>query len=337
MSDHQLIRTADKQYHCTVCMANWKSKPSTYCPGVRRYESLSEAPDNLKLLSYLSRRNLKPKDGVKHVAVLGREYHKLYAIEDTEVDDPDLPPIVEWDKRDGLMTRGEVRKLKKKPIDGIKPSAVAYIWDKDCEEGKWIPLYLEKDIEWDLMRDDYISKSALRDNYLLSEGWIKNIGKEDKLEDNPHSRYYAPMKLYSRKRVEKFLAENAVDYANWLIKRDKNIEIYKANKEQIQAGAARYREEQRIVRREARRVEYSMRQTSHQEALIDGNRTLSSFVKSFREEGIDNITITTQIKCCLTCASGCAYQKGFLCAIHPSGPSQLPCPDFSNRIGNIDI
>lgn len=317
MSEHQLVKTPNKQYHCTVCMANWKGKPSTSCPGVRRYELLSEAPKNLKLLSYLSRRNLKPKEGVKRAAVLGRECYELYDIDNTEFIDPDLPPIVEWDKREGLMTPGEVKKMKKKPIDGIKPSAVAYIWDKEDEESKWIPLYADSCIEWDIARDDYISKSSLKLNYLLSDGWIKKIGEPDKLTDNPHSRYYAPMKLYSRKRIESFLAQNAVDYANWLIKRDKNIEIYEANREAIKEGAAQYRKQQRIAK--------------EQEVIIKNNRPLFKFVSAFQGEGIDNAVITTQIMNCLNCCSGCAYERGFLCAIYPSGLSRIPCPEYKER------
>ena len=40
--DHQLTRTG-KAYHCEICLWDWKSKPSTDCPGVPRYDASKAA------------------------------------------------------------------------------------------------------------------------------------------------------------------------------------------------------------------------------------------------------------------------------------------------------
>ncbi len=82
-------------------------------------------------------------------------------------------------------------------------------------------------------KDSWLTKSTLKRTYLLSDGWIKKLGKPDKRLPNERWKRAAPIQLYSRQRVEKFLAENAEAYAQWLDKRDKYLAIFEANKEKI--------------------------------------------------------------------------------------------------------
>lgn len=93
------------------------------------------------------------------------------------------------------------------------------------------------------------------------------------------------MRLYSRIRVEQFLADHAEEYANWMDERDRYVAIFERHKNAISLGQERYQE----VRR--KRKEQQMR--------------------------------------CLKCASGCATNRGFLCAIYPMGLEdwQIPCAD----------
>ena len=76
--------------------------------------------------------------------------------------------------------------------------------------------------------------------------WIKRLGAPDKEIDNPHSYYY-PIKLYSRQRVESFIAERADEYCEWLDKRDQYVEIFEQNKDKIKAGQNRAREAHNLV------------------------------------------------------------------------------------------
>ncbi|WP_145837501.1 hypothetical protein [Dulcicalothrix desertica] len=61
-----------------------------------------------------------------------------------------------------------------------------------------------------------------------------------------------------------------------------------------------------------------------------GNESnLFAFLREHSEQ--DKKLIEKQVYSCLCCASGCAFNSGFLCAVHPSGSSNLPCPDYSRR------
>ncbi|MDF5726057.1 MAG: hypothetical protein PUP91_37555, partial [Rhizonema sp. PD37] len=70
----------------------------------------------------------------------------------------------------------------------------------------------------------------MKERYLLSEGWIKKIGEPDKYAEGLYGKV---AHLYSRKRVDSFLTENAQTYAAWLIKRDKYLEIFENKREEI--------------------------------------------------------------------------------------------------------
>ena len=56
---------------------------------------------------------------------------------------------------------------------------------------------------------DYITKSTVKGDYGLTDSMIKELGEPDKIKPNPHYRSAgAPMQLYLRERVEKWVAEN---------------------------------------------------------------------------------------------------------------------------------
>ncbi len=230
---HNLVKTKSG-YHCQTCNWDWKSKPYTECPGVPRYDWGCK-PDSLKTESDLHKCNLKPKKGVPRSAIIysmKRGEIDLYDVKDCEPDNPDLPPICAWDAKGELKTVGELKKINLAPDEENKPRAVAWVWDKEIEWGKWIPLYHPDDCGWKA-KDNWITKTALRQKYLLSEGWIKRLGDADRFLDNPHGRSAAPIQLFSRQRIEQFLADNAEEYAKWLDKRDKHLAIFEANKEKI--------------------------------------------------------------------------------------------------------
>ena len=101
-----------------------------------------------------------------------------------------------------------------------------------------------------------MTKTTIRHTYLLSGKWIKRLGKPGLTTENPNHHKFANMQLYSKQRVETFLAKNALKYAQWLDERDRFIVIFELNSEWIEAGradaivAARVEEERRIRERE---------------------------------------------------------------------------------------
>jgi XPA protein C-terminus len=56
---------------------------------------------------------------------------------------------------------------------------------------------------------EYITKSTVKTEYGLTDSMLKELGEPDKIAPNPHYRSSAPMQLYLRERVEKWIAENA--------------------------------------------------------------------------------------------------------------------------------
>ncbi len=147
--EHDLVKIPSG-YQCQVCKGSWVNKPQIGCPGCKRYE-WSSYPDQLKSLSDLHKKNLKPKPGSKAAGAIywkkRRYWIWLYDEQECVPDDPELPPIAQWDARGDLKTAGELRELNLAPEPGKKPSAVAWVWDRDEEWGKWIPLYTESDCQ----------------------------------------------------------------------------------------------------------------------------------------------------------------------------------------------
>ncbi|MEC4814979.1 MAG: hypothetical protein SAK29_17115 [Scytonema sp. PMC 1069.18] len=272
MQSHNFIKTEGK-WKCSVCGWEWKSKTTTLCPGVTRYE-WSTKPPNLKTAVELKRLNLKPKPSAEvrgTIFSMKNGFYWLYDDKDSEIDNPDLPPIVSWDNRAGLKTPGELKKLQLEPGD-TKPKGVASVWDTESEEVVWIPLYNPEEC---CERDSLITKTVLKERYLLSESWVKKIGEPDKLYAN---KYNTVVKLYSTRRVETFLAENAEEYAAMLVRREKYLEIFAANKERILTAAKLSRE------------------------------------KKLEEKRI----LEAQMARCFQCASGASTPQGFLCVIYPT-------------------
>ncbi len=233
--EHQLVKT-NLGFECEICRWHWKTNTTlTPCPGVVRYEYGSQ-PEHLKNLTYLHKKNLKPKPGVDPAGVIYLQKKGislwLYEEKDCQIADRNLPTIYQWDARPDLFTVGELRKQNLAPTPDIKPDGVAWVWDNADEWGKWIPLYRISSCIWQ-PKDSWLTKSALRDKYLLSPKWIKELGKCDRKLKNPHGRNAAPIQLYSRQRVENFLADRAEAYAQWLDKRDRYIAIFEVNREKI--------------------------------------------------------------------------------------------------------
>ncbi|MCC5640639.1 hypothetical protein LC593_33370 [Nostoc sp. CHAB 5844] len=304
MRQHDLIKRPGKSIECKICKWTWASKTNTFCPGCVRYGWGSQPP-HLKDRVSLHKQNLQPKKGAEpsgcHYSMKRNEWIWFYDEKDCELSNPELPPILQWDDVGELKTVGQLKKINLAPSENIKPCAVAWVWDKDIEWGVWIPLYHEDDCKWN-PKDTWITKTQLKEKYLLSDAWIKRIGEPDRLLDNPHYRNAPSIKLYSRKRIEKFLADNAEKYAEWLDKRDRYIAIFEANKDKILAGFNAYKERCEVIKKDA---------------------------EDMRKK------IKEQTKMCLKCASGCSTPQGFLCVIHPMGLLDIPCSDFQERADSV--
>ena len=235
MQAHDFEKRPDKRLQCKLCGWDWASKTNTLCPGVTRY-AWGCQPDTLKDKVSLHKQNLKPKKDASpsgcFYSMKRNNWTWFYDQKDCEIADPQLPPIIQWDDRDELKTVGQLKKINLTPSVETKPRAVIWMWNRDIEWGEWLPLYHEDDCKWN-PKDTWITKTQLKEKYLLSDGWIKRIGEPDRLLDNPHYRNAASIKLYSRKRIDNFLADNAEKYAEWLDKRDKYISIFEANRDKI--------------------------------------------------------------------------------------------------------
>lgn len=161
-------------------------------------------------------------------------WQPVYKVEDCEKLDPSLPPVYSYNDRGNLKFEWELNKLNLGPSEDSKPAGMVRWWDKETETYSWKFLYRVEDCGWKA-KDDYLTKTTLKKRYLLSEGWIKKVGEPDIITENPHSPYAAPMQLYSRQRVEKYLAAHAEEYAKWLDKRDKLVDHYYKFKDKIEA------------------------------------------------------------------------------------------------------
>ncbi len=228
---HDLMKQGDQVY-CKVCKRTWKRNPKNKCPGVEVY---SKMPNSLFKQHQLEWKNLKPKDVNSFVGVIygSGVFECLYDLENTTILDPNLPPVYPYQDRGDLKFDYELRKMNLVP-GTAPPVGVVNWWDKEAHHYYWKYLYRVEDCEWKA-KDNYITKTTLKKKYLLSEGWIKRLGGADMEVENPHYKNAHDMQLFSRQRVEEFIANNAQEYAKWLEKRDKLVDHYHKYKDKITA------------------------------------------------------------------------------------------------------
>lgn len=192
-----------------------------------------QLPDDCVWEFDLSRFNLKIRYGLKPTYYYKSSRHKEnygYRFEDLEKCDKTIPDLIvtrQQKNKLGYLTENQLKKKSLKPLLGARKCAV-YFWSKH-DEGFHV-YYHPMDTEY-LASDNWLSKATLKKVYLLPDSWIKRLGECDKLTF--HEVYKSPIYLYSRQRVEKFLADNAVEYSQWLDKRDKYVQIFEQNRDKI--------------------------------------------------------------------------------------------------------
>ncbi|MDJ0598115.1 MAG: hypothetical protein QNJ37_04660 [Crocosphaera sp.] len=122
---------------------------------------------------------------------------------------------------------------------------------------------------------------------------IKRIGEPDIVTE--HDTYKTSIYLYSRKRVEKFIADNVDEYMEWLDKRDKYIAIFEQNRDKILAGAIKAQETRKLNK------EVKKAKIIAQVWKLDDSRKI----------------VKEQMVKCFTCRYGNATKIGFNCnALH---------------------
>jgi hypothetical protein len=236
---HELVKT-EGGWECQCCDRSWLKKPRAKCLGLpvvpgAAAESLRKGinwQDAISIDAAL-RSNLQLKQSTKPIAARrdplgGPDCDLLFARTEFEVCEPNFYPIVSWDKnhRQGLKTLWEMGSKKLELKNGAKPAAVYFRSSYTDGECRWRLLYRVEDTQ--PVQPKYISKANLQSIYLISDGWLARIGEPDLLLDNPHGRYYAPMKMYAIDRIETFLSTHAQEYAQWLEARGKRLAIARA-------------------------------------------------------------------------------------------------------------
>ncbi len=230
-----LLEKQDKLWVCKTCGLNWKRKPRRNCEGIPAIQHRDRPKDTIWDFN-LYRNNLTPKCDAKPIAYCHKpslRHDYCYKLEDCRKRFEEVPDLIvtkQEKDRLGYKTKRQLEKMHLQPLPDARACAV-YYWDKEYGMGDFAIFYHPEDTEFCAV-DQMLTKTTLKKVYLLSEGWIKKIGEPDQLVDNPRSRWNF-IKLYSKKRVEHFLAENAEEYSNWLDKRDKLLQIFEINREKI--------------------------------------------------------------------------------------------------------
>lgn len=199
---------------------SWQNRPENLCTSYRLYK--------------YNRKPGKPLGCIRHDG----SWIFLYDLEQCSVDDLSLPPYCEYGSAPELKTRSQLRKQNLVP-GGAPARGFFRTWDKRHDDWNTVLLWHPDDCHWE-PPDNFIAKVTLRSRYLLSEGWIRRLGEPDRRVLNPHHEGFNEMCLYSRQRVEAFLAKNAEEYCRWLDERDRYVAIFEANREAIERGRDRY-------------------------------------------------------------------------------------------------
>ena len=213
-------------------------------------------PKDLRTPNQLQRFNLVPGEA-KPKGRCGSQSGWIYLFDPSdkgfEILDPTLPHCYrsKEDVPPELKSERDLKSINLIPGDAAPKGCYRY-WDREEEMWTTILFYDPADCQWEAA-DQYLCKTTLKQTYLLSDRWIKQLGAPDRIVENPHHRKFAPMHLYSKQRVEQFLAEHAEEYACWLSSRDRYVAIFEQNREAIQAGQARAREAKLRVREQMSR------------------------------------------------------------------------------------
>lgn len=234
LTEH-LFKKQGNGWVCETCGLTWKRKPKKLkCEGIPAIK-YDEKPEksiwdfNLRA-NNLTARNAEPI--AYHHKPSGRHDY-CYKLADCQKWRENVPGLILSKRRKdelGYKTKSQLEKMHLKPIDNARKCAV-YYWNR--EEGDNFAVFYHLDDTEFCAIDQFLTKSTLKKVYLLPDSWIKEIGAPDKITENPHHKSFAPMHLYSKQRVEKFLADNAEKYSIWLDKRDQYLKIFEANKEKI--------------------------------------------------------------------------------------------------------
>ena len=246
----------------------------------------------------------------------------LYNPKDCELSNPNLPPCYPQDAiPDGLKSEWGWRQAE--PLFELKKDAIAsgcflkktqqfLINNNGTVVRKPVLLYDRTQLKIH-NREVFLSKTKLKQNYHLSPKLLELLGKPDKLEANPINKHYAPVQLYSRKRVEKFLADHAEIYLNHLAKRQTYLAIFEKNRDKLLSPKSRKKAQE--TKKLKQKVPIVLKQYKWDE---------------------NNKKVALQSLQCLRCAYGVVGGSGFLCSVNPLGldVDQLPCKDWEEKCSN---
>lgn len=243
----------------------------------------------------------------------------LYDPKDCELSNPNLPPCYPQDAiPDDLKSEWGWQQAE--PLFELKEDAIAsgcflkktqqfLINGNGTVVRKPVLLYDRTQLKIH-NREVFLSRTKLKQNYHLSPKLLELLGKPNKLKANPINKHYAPVQLYSRKRVEKFLADHAEIYLNHLAKRQTYLAIFEKNRDKLLSPESRKKAQE--TKKLKQKVPIVLKQYNWDE---------------------NNKKVTLQSLQCLRCAYGVAGGGGFLCSVNPLGldVDQLPCKDWAEK------
>jgi len=317
--NHQLTKEAG-MWHCQTCCRQWRGKPRGECVGVPVTATIGTDRLVAKDAHRLNRAIAKDARPLAYFVAEYEQYkydrsRYIYALGDTTIVDPNLPPAMLWDDAEarGYVAVTTLFRNRRQPKRGTDPIACALSF-----KGDWIDFYRAEDTEPG-DRLQYVTKGTLKTDYYFSDGWIKKLGDPDFYAKNPHYSKGSPMKLYRVGRVEDFLEAHADEFAAWLVKR----QAMQENGYRLQ----RYVEENRDLIAATRRVRRQAETLVYRDSRIPTSLKLDKNSLEAHKK---------QLALCLQCAWGAAWEGGFLCSIHPieyveGVPDRFLCPDFEKR------
>ena len=257
-----------------------------------------------------------------------KAFNPLYRFDDCAIADPSLPKVYARTKSLHSRYRSRLRPLdipggielipkelkanyiwtKINPLLELSASAEARgcYWDGNC----LLSLFAITDFQVH-NRECFLSKTQIKEIYHLPPSLLKELGAPDEYGEHPLNSSFPRVHLYSRYRVERFIAHSAQAYVSHLVRYKYSVGNLN---EELEAWSRRALDDLEVKELRTR-------------IGSKGKRAIEQFGWNYSEP-----KALQQAEKCLECASSECYPD-FLCAINPFGFDLNSgfCPDYVPR------